>query len=125
MATAITTEGAVMMTAPSAGGECHGSMRYNSRQPLSSARRRRRSHSSAGWPGSLAGIVFRALTATHTKRICCGIRTHFPGSGVRPVRVKKDVSEERFVEQKVTFTLKIDGSFVIVEMVAIQCRIWF
>ena len=32
------------------------------------------------------------------------------------VRMKKDVSEERFVEQKVTYTLGIDGRFVIVEM---------
>jgi YgiT-type zinc finger domain-containing protein len=31
--------------------------------------------------------------------------------------MKKDVSEERFVEQKVTYTLEIDGRFVIVENV--------
>ena len=31
--------------------------------------------------------------------------------------MKKDVSEERFVEQKVTYTLEIDGGFVIVENV--------
>ena len=31
--------------------------------------------------------------------------------------MKKDVSEERFVEQKVTYTLETDGRFVIVENV--------
>ncbi len=31
--------------------------------------------------------------------------------------MKKDVSEERFGEQKVTYTLEIDGRFVIVENV--------
>ena len=31
--------------------------------------------------------------------------------------MKKDVSGERFVEQKVTYTLEIDGRFVIVENV--------
>ena len=31
--------------------------------------------------------------------------------------MKENVSEERFVEQKVTYTLKIDGRFVIVENV--------
>lgn len=31
--------------------------------------------------------------------------------------MKKDVSKERFVEQKVTYTLEIDGRFVIVENV--------
>ena len=31
--------------------------------------------------------------------------------------MKKDVSEERFVEQRVTYTLEIDGRFVIVENV--------
>ena len=31
--------------------------------------------------------------------------------------MKEDVSEERFVEQKVTYTLEIDGRFVIVEKV--------
>ena len=31
--------------------------------------------------------------------------------------MKKDVSEERFVEQNVTYTLEIDGRFVIVENV--------
>jgi len=31
--------------------------------------------------------------------------------------MKRDASEERFVEQKVTYTLEIDGRFVIVENV--------
>ena len=31
--------------------------------------------------------------------------------------MKKDLFEERFVEQKVTYTLEIDGRFVIVENV--------
>ena len=31
--------------------------------------------------------------------------------------MRKDVSEERFVEQKVTYTLEIDGRFIIVENV--------
>jgi YgiT-type zinc finger domain-containing protein len=31
--------------------------------------------------------------------------------------MKKDISEERFVDQKVTYTLEIDGRFVIVENV--------
>ena len=31
--------------------------------------------------------------------------------------MKKDVSEERFIEQKVTYPLEIDGRFVIVENV--------
>ena len=31
--------------------------------------------------------------------------------------MKKDLSEERFVEQKVTYTLEVDGRFVIVENV--------
>ena len=31
--------------------------------------------------------------------------------------MKKDVSEERFVEQRVTYTLEVDGRFVIVENV--------
>lgn len=33
------------------------------------------------------------------------------------VRMKKDLSEERFIEQKVTYTLEVDGRFVIVENV--------
>ena len=33
------------------------------------------------------------------------------------VRMNKDISEERFVEQKVTYTLEIDQRFVIVENV--------
>ena len=31
--------------------------------------------------------------------------------------MRKDVSEERFVEQKVTYTLEIDGRFFIIENV--------
>lgn len=31
--------------------------------------------------------------------------------------MKKDLSEERFVEQKVTYTLEVEGRFVIVENV--------
>ena len=31
--------------------------------------------------------------------------------------MNKDVSEERFVEQRVTYTLEIDGRFIIVENV--------
>ena len=31
--------------------------------------------------------------------------------------MKKDISKERFVDQKVTYTLEIDGRFVIVENV--------
>ena len=31
--------------------------------------------------------------------------------------MRKDVSEERFVEQKVTYTLEVDGRFVIIENV--------
>ncbi len=31
--------------------------------------------------------------------------------------MKKDLSEERFVEQKVTYTLEVEGCFVIVENV--------
>ena len=34
--------------------------------------------------------------------------------------MKKDVSEERFVEQRVTYTLEIDGRFVIVENVPVR-----
>ena len=34
--------------------------------------------------------------------------------------MKKDMVEERFVEQKVTYTLEIDGRFVIVENVPAQ-----
>ena len=33
------------------------------------------------------------------------------------VRMKKDFYEERFVEQKVTYTLEIEGRFVIIENV--------
>ena len=32
-------------------------------------------------------------------------------------KMKKDISEERFVEQNVTYTLQIEGRFVIVENV--------
>ena len=38
-------------------------------------------------------------------------------SSSESVKMKKDMSEERFVEQKVTYTLQIEGRFVVVENV--------
>src|SRR5579864_1917378 len=44
-------------------------------------------------------------------------RTNGSGTSSEEVRMKNDLSDERFFEQKVTYTLEIEGRFLIVENV--------